>query len=512
MGELNKVLIIQPHSDDAILSCAKFIFDTSFKTKILTIEQNPSRVEEDDNLYKFIGINTINLKTKTKDDYYSEFFKVNGRNAVLTDKNVISFYEERIGRDNIRKLKEEIHSVVEKYIDYGYMILCPLGIGHPYHYLVRYLLRDIEDGFIFYREFPHSYKRKAKSQLDSELLVMSMVCDNSDEEINKLKYTLAQKFYKTQSGFFFYEHSNIEKLYSEEFFIKDVVENKETSNIGEKQVKVYVISKDRPDGKTFEILNKGGVPYTVVVEPQDVEKYREFGHKNILVLPENDRGFSYTVNYSKNQFDGVNPVMIMDDDIMSLYLNLDGVPRVSPSMKTEEDFKGFFDGLMKEICATDFEIGTIGKSAFDWNVLNVNPRIACPNNKVKYSGLPVVIIINSKKLLKFDFDEDLCFKSDVDYSLKCMYLGLKYAKFIKYTQQTKMNKDGKQTGGLSETYKKQENLINAQKILLERWPDNIVIDEKKKANNGVAELRIIYKCSKNIPSFIKDIQDKIDEG
>lgn len=509
---MNKVLIIQPHSDDAILSCSKFIFDEDYKTKVLTVEQNPSRVEEDKNLYSFIGIETLNLNTKTKDDYYSEFFKENGRDAVLSDENVIPFYEERLGADVIAKLKKELIDKVEKYINYGYMILCPLGIGHPYHYLVRHLLRDIEGEFIFYREFPHSYKRKAKTQLEKELEGKALICENSDNEINELKYSLAQKFYKSQSGFFFYEHGNIEKLYPEEFYINDVSENTETSVTKEKEVKIYVISKDRPDGKTFELLNKGGIPYTVVVEPQDVEKYRKFGHKNILELPENDRGFSYTVNYSKNQFDGVNPVMIMDDDIMSLYINLDGVPRVSPSMKTDEDFSNFFHGMMDEICNTEFDIGTIGKSAFDWNVTDVKPRISCPGNKVKYSGLPVVIIINSKKLLKFDFDEDLCFKSDIDYSLKCMYLGLRYAKFIKWTQQTKMNKDGKQTGGLSEIYKKQDKLIKAQNILLERWPDNIVIDEKKKQNNGVSELRIIYKPSVNIPDCVKEIQDKINKG
>ena len=103
-----------------------------------------------------------------------------------------------------------------------------------------------------------------------------------------------------------------------------------------------------------------------------------------------------------------------------------------------------------------------------------------------------------------DFDETLCFKSDIDYALKCMYLGFRYAKFVKFLQQTRMNKDGKQAGGLAETYKKIEKIKHSQDVLLERWPDNIVVDPKKKPNNGVPELRITYKIADNEPAVISE--------
>ena len=86
-----------------------------------------------------------------------------------------------------------------------------------------------------------------------------------------------------------------------------------------------------------------------------------------------------------------------------------------------------------------------------------------------------------------------------------MYLGIKYAKFVKYLQQTKMNKNVTQDGGLSEIYKKTEKLIAAQETLLERWPDNIKVDEKKKPTNGVPELRITYKIFQE-PAVISDIR------
>lgn len=496
-----KVLIIQPHSDDAILSCSKFIFDKDFSAKVLTVEYNEVRLKEDENLYNFIKVKQISLKTKTKCESYTDFFNEFGKSAVLSDENVIPFYEKRIGKKNIEKLRNELLSKVNRYMDFGYMILCPMGVGHPYHYFVRYLLRTIEDNFIFYREFPHSYKRKAKEQFENEMSNMELLCENSDAEINSIKYKIAQKFYKTQSGFFFYEQGNIQKLYPEEFYVK--VSKK-------KHIQIYVISKDRPNGKTFDILNKGGIPYTAVVEPQDEAKYKDFGHKNVLVLPDNDRGVSYVVNFTKNLYDGFNPLIIMDDDILDFCYNLDGIPRLGPTLTKHDDIARFFEELNDEICNTDFDIGTLGKSAFDWNNEHPVTKIAYPGSKTNYSGVVVVTIINNPKLLEFDLDEELCIKGDVDYSLKCMYLGLKYAKFIRYVQHTKMNKDGKQKGGLSETYKQSDRIEKAHKILLERWPDNVSVDEKKLKIQGVTELKIKYKVSENTPSVIKELKKKVN--
>lgn len=504
---MDKVLIIQPHSDDAILSCFKFISGDGFSAKVLTVEKNDKRLLEDKALSKFIGTKYFSLGVDVMDDYYSEFFRVYGRDAVLSDDNVIPFYKDKLGVDKIKELRKTLKSKVLEYIDRGYMILCPMGVGHPFHYLVRYLLRSIESVFVFYREFPHSYKRKAQQQLNGYKKDFDLIATFDEKEDNELKYQIAQKFYKSQSGFFFYEHDNIKKLLPEEFYVyKDEESAESPKESAERHIKIYVISKGRPKGKTFDFLHRANEPYTVVVEPQDEKSYRDAGHENVLVLPENGRGFSYTVNYSKNQYDGKNPVVIMDDDICNFFYSVEGEAKISLSLKTGEELHEFFVQLNKQILETDFDIGTIGKSAFDWNTIDVSPRLSQQGARTRYSGLPVVIIINNKKLLKMDFDETLCFKSDIDYALKCMYLGFRYAKFVKFLQQTKMNKDGKQAGGLAETYKKVEKIKHSQDVLLERWPNNIVVDPKKKPNNGVPELRIIYKIFDEIPQCVKDIQ------
>lgn len=505
---MDKILIIQPHSDDAILSCGRFLLNNDFKVKVLTIDNNSKRLEEDRVVGKLIGVKYVPfISDMTDENDYGEFFNRYGKKAELCDENVLDFYRSRFGKDKIKEFRKSLRQKVLSYSEKGYLICCPLGVGHPFHYFVRYLLRKIEGGFIFYREFPHSYKRKANNQFVSCLENLDLLQKFDDEGINTLKYEIAQKCYKSQSGFFFYEHDNIKKLHSEEFYtIKVDNEAGEERASGKRHVNFYVISKGRPNGKTFDYFNRCDWPYTVVVEPQDEKLYRDAGHKSVLVLPKNDMGVSYTLNYSKNQYDGKNPVVIMDDDIMSWFYNLPDIPKLSLSLKTAEELRGFFQEFCDAILSTDFDIGTVGKSAFDWNNINVAPRIAEPGSKTRYFQLAVVFVINSLKLKKFDFDETLKFKSDIDYSLKCMYLGLKVAKFNRFLQQTTMNKDGKQKGGLAETYKRTENLQQANDIMLSRWPNNLIVDLKKKPTNGVPELRTIYKVFDEIPECVKKIQ------
>ena len=490
-----KFLIVQPHSDDAILSCSRYLFDDKIEVEVLTVEKNDRRLEEDRKISDLIGVKYFNLGVEVTDGYYHDFFKTFGRNAELNQDNVLNFYAEKFGTDKIVELAERLNEIISAYKLSGYTILCPLGIGHPFHYLVKILIQD-NDKLIYYREFPHAYKRKAELQFVKEIDNLS--CETfDDKEISNLKYQIAQKYYRTQSGFFFYEKERIAKNLPEEFYFQNRGKQK-------RHIKIYVISKGRPNGKTFDILRRANEPYVVVVEPQDEAMYRKAGHKNIEVLPENDRGVAYVRNYVKNKFDGVNPVVMMDDDINQFYYSIDGERKCSYSLKTPEEFRDMFDKLNEQILNTDFDYGTLGKSAFDWNTEDTSPKLS--HDGKGYSACVVVIIINNKKLTKVDFDESLLCKSDVDFSLKCMYLGFRYAKFIKFLQQTKMNKNVQQSGGLCEIYKQRDKIEQSQRILLERWPDNLKEDEKKKANNGVTELRVVYKIAKTIPSIIKQYE------
>lgn len=64
---------------------------------------------------------------------------------------------------------------------------------------------------------------------------------------------------------------------------------------------VYVPSKGRADRKiTTKFLEEAGIPFYVVVEPQDAAAYREhYAADHILVMEKNDQGIAYVRNFCK---------------------------------------------------------------------------------------------------------------------------------------------------------------------------------------------------------------------
>lgn len=251
----------------------------------------------------------------------------------------------------------------------------------------------------------------------------------------------------------------------------------------------FVVSKNRPKCVTTKLLEKGGVDYHIVVEKEDVEKYVEAGHdrKRLIVLPASNRGYSYVVNFCKNTYlRAGRPVVVMDDDIANFFYSIDGEAKCGLSLKTPEELSEFFEEFNREVMETDFEYGTMGKSAFDWSCTDISPRF-------KYGGIPHLIVFKGLRTLELDFDEKLELKCDIDYSLKCMYLGIVYARFVRFLLQSKMNKEANQGGGLQDVYERQERVQRAHNIILKRWPLNARVDDKKKPINGVPELRIVYK-------------------
>ena len=62
---------------------------------------------------------------------------------------------------------------------------------------------------------------------------------------------------------------------------------------------IYIPSKGRADIMfTAKMFDKDAVPYHVVVEPNEVESYKKYGER-LLVLPENSKGLVYARNWIK---------------------------------------------------------------------------------------------------------------------------------------------------------------------------------------------------------------------
>lgn len=214
-------LIIQPHSDDALLNCGHLLFAPNVRVHILTVENDPKRAEEDRRLYDFLQIPVEHLPLDGfKDDSYYGFNKAY---KSMNVENCYKFLNEYYGRSTLDEIEDALKSRVQEFLKgkRGWTIMAPWGVGHPFHLFVRETLQNTVSILEYYREFPHSYKRRAQVQYQEQLKEYTLKGTYPVEEFHDVKFKLATKFYRTQSGFFFYENGYIKKMLPEEVYVRN---------------------------------------------------------------------------------------------------------------------------------------------------------------------------------------------------------------------------------------------------------------------------------------------------
>lgn len=215
----NKVLLIQPHSDDVLFSAANFLFSNKYDVEVLTVENNLKRVGEDKELYKFLGIPYHHLEVEFEDQSFYSFHK---KYASVTVENSYEHLEEFFGKEKVSEIFNEIRKFIiefkKKHTDV--QIVVPYGVGHPMHCFVRDVVENCASGLWYYRDFPHSYKKRARYQMEQQGSMYELLQSNSVTEFHDVKWQLAKKFYKTQSGVLWYEQGYIKKMLPEEVYVK----------------------------------------------------------------------------------------------------------------------------------------------------------------------------------------------------------------------------------------------------------------------------------------------------
>jgi len=158
---MKKLLIIQPHSDDALFSASFALFLPTIEVQVLTIENDYKRAEEDRQLYSFLNIPIHFLDLDLIDDSYYKHFKDFG-NKDVNSENANRTLLRTLGRRTMDAIEYEINSFITRFLkeNSGYEILIPLGIGHPFHLFVREIFERRMGLLHYYREFPHSYKKR----------------------------------------------------------------------------------------------------------------------------------------------------------------------------------------------------------------------------------------------------------------------------------------------------------------------------------------------------------------
>lgn len=221
MGKIkDKYLIVQPHSDDALFCCSHVLFQPQYEVQVLTVEDNPKRINEDEKLYDFLNIPFSHLTVEFDDESY---YGYNKEYKVVDVENSYKYLNEYFGREKLNEIEEALKEWVGKFLSKndGWKILSPWGVGHPFHLFIRETLQTTVSYLEYYREFPHSYKRRSQPQVESQLKEYHLIRSVPVDEFHDIKWKLASKFYRSQSGLQFYEQGYIKKRLPEEIYVKN---------------------------------------------------------------------------------------------------------------------------------------------------------------------------------------------------------------------------------------------------------------------------------------------------
>jgi len=214
---MKKLLIVQPHSDDALFSCSHFLFSSKYEVQILTVENDSKRILEDEKLYNFLNISFHHLNLNFHDESYYEFHK---NYKEVTHEATYEHLNKYFGKEKLNEIELGVVKWINKFLknNKGYSVVAPWGIGHPFHFFIKDILEKHYSDLLYYREFPHSYKRRSQVQVEKQKQKYILKCSVPVEEFHEIKWKLASKFYRSQSGLQFYEQGYIKKKLPEEIY------------------------------------------------------------------------------------------------------------------------------------------------------------------------------------------------------------------------------------------------------------------------------------------------------
>jgi hypothetical protein len=215
-----KLLLIAPHSDDILFSCSYFLLHPEeYECEVLTVENNPKRIKEDEALYSFLNIPFHHLEVDFDDQSYYGYHK---RYKEVTVDESLLYLKEFFGTETLNDIEYQLQEFLAKFLKKHkqYTVVAPWGIGHPFHLYIRYLLEQNVSTMWYYREFPHSYKKRSRVQVEKQQQVYELIHSFPVAEFDDVKWMLAKKMYKSQSGLLFFEQGYIKKQLPEEIYIK----------------------------------------------------------------------------------------------------------------------------------------------------------------------------------------------------------------------------------------------------------------------------------------------------
>jgi len=244
---------------------------------------------------------------------------------------------------------------------------------------------------------------------------------------------------------------------------------------------VYIPSKGRPGGKTMSLLADDGVPFTLVVEPQDEAAYRrQWPRVDFLILGANDKGLPF----SRNSIKAVaypDWFWMLDDDIEKVYktVNKRNVPAsVREAME-------YVAGLVDVPQAAGLGQVALEYQQFAWR---------SPQPFVQTGYCDVFVAVHGGRTKALWYVPELALKEDRDFTLQVLASGLQTARITRYSFSAPKN--GSNAGGLFKAYAETGRELAVSKKMIEKWgPDVCKLNVKA---DGRPDIAINWKHFKKL--------------
>lgn len=186
---------------------------------------------------------------------------------------------------------------------------------------------------------------------------------------------------------------------------------------------IIVPSKGRPSGSTFALLRNAKLPFIVVVERDDVQKYKPMmgNRADMWILPRSEQGIGYARAYIACR--ATRPFVMLDDDITKTYRT---TMRHELEPCSIDDMLNAGWGIFRTMrgqCALGFK----------------HTSFAIPKQQASTNAVVAHMIFIDPKVLntmKIAYDKTLLAFEDIDFVFQCFKRGLQVIRLNSYVYYT----------------------------------------------------------------------------
>lgn len=252
---------------------------------------------------------------------------------------------------------------------------------------------------------------------------------------------------------------------------------------------IYIPSKGRAlTMSTPELLKESGVPFKIVVEPQDYDAYKNANPEtSFMVLAKDNQGIGFVrqsiLDWARNSKDDW--FWMMDDDITGFFKAVNG-----------RNVKTSIDSILS-ICELNLErTWFVGQAALEYQQYSWSAKKDYTWN----SYCDVCVAINTTITKGIDYRSHMDLKEDRDFTLQILAnAGLKTVRFSKFSFSAPKN--GSNKGGLYQAYQQTDRELEAVNRMVKAWPGICSLNIKK---DGRTDVKINWKLFKDASGLLPE--------